>query len=867
MDRFLILTLLCMLNISSIHAQQNRDKVSLRQILETIKAKHHVKLVYDSSLPLDIEYSGKYLHYPDLGQAMDELLNGTGLKWEKSGDYIMLLPAKKYAVSGYVTLNDGETVINATVQDQHSGAGTLTNQHGFYSLTLPEGLHTIRYSYTGYSEQVIECDLNGNISRNISLSPSEALQEIVVTADLNSPLHTTQTGKISLTAKELNREYSLLSSPDVVKTLQNLSGVSPGTEVTSGLYVHGGGNDENLFLLDGTPLYQINHLGGLFSSFNTDVIKNIDFYKSGFPARYGGRLSSVVDVRTKDGDMNNYHGSFSIGLLDGRIYFEGPIVKGRTSFSFGMRRTWLDLITVPIFALRNHGNPNEKINVRYAFHDINAKITHLFSDRSRIDAGIFSGNDVFKGKDNTIEFSIENQDQEQEDTDIEMQWGNITASVNWKYQFSSRLYAVITGIYTRNRSYLHYREEHRSYNENGLLAITHNANRNNATINDGGIRMELDFHPGNTHHVYFGTNYLMHFFRPQDYSSINFSGDIAQTDTVRRVTAHSFRGHELSAYGEDNIAFEDRWRVNIGAYYTLFSIPGKTYHTIDPRVAVRYQCNDDITLKASYSVMSQYMHQLSNSYLNLPVDYWVPSTSGVRPSRSRQFAIGVYTALPFRISLNVEGFYKLGTGLIEYDGGSSLTPSFDNWENHISCGKSKAYGMEIDTHYSNERIGLNASYTLSWNRRFFPDFYHSWYPDKFDNRHKFNINVTYNPVKGIDLYAGWTYHSGNRMTIPQQLVTSPVIPGVESSDIGYEWIYESPNNLNLATYHRLDLGVNFRKSTKRGHERIWNLSIYNAYCRMNPFLVKVQQLPDGSFRGKSTALFPIMPSFSYTLKF
>ena len=224
------------------------------------------------------------------------------------------------------------------------------------------------------------------------LSPGEELGEVVVTADLNSPLSTTQTGKISLTPKDLQKEYALLSSPDVVKILQNLPGVSSGSELISGLYVHGGGNDENLFMLDGTPLYQVNHLGGLFSAFNTDVIKNIDFYKSGFPARYGGRLSSVVDVRTKDGNMQEYHGNFSIGLLDGRIQFEGPIKRNRTSFNIAMRRTWLDVLTIPIFALRNRG-AKDKVNMRYAFHDINARLTPAvgqFYYRCQLEIPIFA---------------------------------------------------------------------------------------------------------------------------------------------------------------------------------------------------------------------------------------------------------------------------------------------------------------------------------------------------------------------------------------------------------------------------------------------------------------------------------------------
>lgn len=865
MNKLLILTLFSCLFSLTLHGQQNSAKTTLRQQIENIKKEHSVKFVYDSSIKLDIPYSGKRSGNGNLKSELNELFRNTGLKWELNGNYVIILPQKKYTLSGYVTEEDGETVINATVRDITTGIGTLTNEHGFYSLTLPEGNHSVSYSFIGNADRVENIALTKNETRNITLSPGEELGEVVVTADLNSPLSTTQTGKVSLTPKDLQKEYALLSSPDVVKILQNLPGVSSGSELISGLYVHGGGNDENLFMLDGTPLYQVNHLGGLFSAFNTDVIKNIDFYKSGFPARYGGRLSSVVDVRTKDGNMTEYHGNLSIGLLDGRVQFEGPIKKNRTSFNIAMRRTWLDILTVPIFALRNRNN-REKVNMRYAFHDINAKVTHIFSDRSRADISIFSGNDEFKSTDDdpeTISTGYVNRDY----TKLDLQWGNFTTAVNWKYQFSPKLYSVFTGIYTRNRSSQHYMEETKITEQDVVSGISHTETNTWATIDDIGARMEFDYRPNQANHIRMGSNFLYHYFRPQSYSSNNFSGDNIEMDTITRSGYHSYRGQELSLYAEDNIAPCEKIRINLGVHYSLFHIPGKTYHSIEPRAAVRYQLNDRMTFKASYTEMSQFMHQLSNSYLNLPVDYWVPSTRTIAPARSRQYAAGMYLRLPHNIHLNLEGYYKTNRNVIEYDGGSSLTPSCEDWETRVRKGKSRAYGMELECGYGNERLSVTASYTLSWNKRNFPDFYNSWYPDKFDSRHKINLNVSYKIAKGIDVYAAWSYHSGNRMTVPQQLVTAPIIPGTDTGSGEPQWIYEQPNNISLPDYHRLDLGANFRKVTKRGHERIWNISIYNAYCRMNPFFAKIEQRPDGSFTAKSTALFPIIPSFSYTLKF
>lgn len=861
-----ILLLILLTLLLSPTAMYADSRPTVRQQMEKVKDRYGVKFVYDSSTKLDVPCVGLPSEGASLKSCLSALFKNTGLKWEQKGNYVILLPRKKYTLSGYVYQDDGETAINATVFDNTGKTGTVTNEHGYFSLTLPEGRHTITYSSFGCGDHVEDIVLTANMNKDVTLSGNEELDEVVVTADLNSPLSTTQTGKISLTAKDLNKEFALLSSPDVVKTLQNLSGVAAGTEITSGLYVHGGGNDENLFMLDGTPLYQVNHLGGLFSAFNTDVIKNIDFYKSGFPARYGGRLSSVVDVRTRDGNMEEYHGSFSIGLLDGRVQFEGPIVKNRTSFNVAMRRTWLDLISIPGFAISNHNASNEHINFRYAFHDINAKITHIFSKRSRADISLYSGDDVFSGRDRTDYIKEYNY---YEYSRMKLQWGNLTAALNWKYQFSPKLYSVFTGIYTYNRSRQNYYEHDLDYDDKKYVTgITHIESRSRATINDAGCRMEFDYRPNQTHHIRTGSNYLLHFFHPQSYSSRSFSGDSTSLDTITQSGRHFFRGQEFSLYAEDNIAPVEKLRINVGLHYTFFNIPGKTYQSLEPRLAARYQFSDRVTAKLSYTEMSQFMHQLSNSYLNLPMDYWVPSTRKIAPSRSRQYAAGVYLMLPRNIRLNVEGFYKSTRNLIEYEGGNNLTPAFDNWDSHVRTGRGKAYGLELEASWGNKRLSVNSAYTLSWNRRNFPDFHSGWYPDKFDNRHKFNINVQYNLKKGIDCYASWCYHSGNRMTVPQQVVIAPVIPGIgEGTGNETMYMYEQPNNVALPAYHRLDLGINFRKVTKKGHERIWNVSIYNATCRQNPFLAKVKYLPDGSYIGKATSIFPIIPSFSYTLKF
>ena len=846
---------------------QTKTVRTVREQMELVQKLHHVNFVYDSSLNLDIIYQGRSILNLNLEASLQELFGTTDIKWELRNKYVLLKKRSKFTISGYVLQKNGEPLINATIRDVESKTGTLSNEYGFFSLTLLEGKHTLRITYIGFGEKVESVDLNRNILLKVYLKEDYSLDEVLVVGDLNSPINTTQTGKVSFNAHDLRTEYALFSSPDVVKTLQSLPGVASGTEMLSGLYVHGGNNDENLFLLDGTPLYQVSHLGGLFSAFNTDIIKNIDFYKSGFPARYGGRLSSVVDVRTNDGDLKEYHGTFSMGLLDGRIQYEGPIIKNRTSFNIAMRRSWLEAFSAPAFYFRNKSNSDDKITGKYAFHDINAKLTHYFSDISKVYISFYTGNDMLKINNKQI-FNdyTEDSDEELYRTNFNLQWGNATTAIHWNYRLSPKLFVNITGIYSRSRSSFNYKKEEQFLNEGEVMRLTSVERYNRSIIDDAGYRLEFNYRPGASQHIRMGSNYLFHAFHPQSRILNEYSGNEMQVDTLRNSSYHFYRGHEFTLFAEDDIALGREWRLNIGMHYTMFKVTDKTYHEVEPRAAIRYLLNEHTALKLSYTEMSQFMHLLSSTYLNFPTDYWVPSTSNIHPMRSRQFAAGLYMRLPYQVNLSVEGFYKTMNHILEYDGKNQLAPSVENWEADVKRGKGRAYGVELALSRHVLKTSMNFSYTLSWSKRKFDDIYRGWYANKFDNRHKINISVRHQLTQQIEAYAAWNYHSGNKITVPSQYIESPALPGINGKKPG-QWVYEEPNNATLPAYHRLDLGVNFRKVTKRGFERIWNISIYNAYCRMNVLYAKVDDLSAGKFTSKATGVFPIIPSFSYTLKF
>lgn len=470
---------------------------------------------------------------------------------------------------------------------------------------------------------------------------------------------------------------------------------------------------------------------------------------------------------------------------------------------------------------------------------------------------MYSGNDLLKAKAQQVFDKGEHYD-----SDFKAKWGNLTTALTWNCQITPKLSGSFTGAYSRNISMYDYVEGSRFFSDGEQTSMTGMERSNHSTIDDMGYRMEFDYRPGTNHHIRFGSNYLHHIYHPQNTASKNQT----DRDTLSAESASSYKGNEVAFYAEDEMRLSSKAKLNTGLHYTLYQTDGKIYHSLEPRLAMSYQCSEKATMKVSYTEMSQFAHQLSNTYLNLPTDSWVPSTREVRPMRSRQVAAGIYTELPRHISLNVEGYYRTTSQLLEYDGGNSLMLPADNWDNLVKTGKGKSYGVELSLAYKDRYNVIEAGYTLSWSLQKFTDFYPDWYSSKFDNRHKLNIAFRHKFDDHIDAYAAWVYRSGDRATVPTQYVNGPSFPGTPDSSEP-ELIYEKPNNITLPAYHRLDLGVNFRRITKRGFERIWNISVYNAYCRMNAFYTRIERLPDGGFRGKGFGIFPIIPSFCYTLKF
>ena len=682
----------------------------------------------------------------------------------------------------------------------------------------------------------------------------DTLTESVITALLDPKRNTTQTGLKRIDNKTINSGFALFGSPDVIKTLQMMPGVSSGTELLSGFYVHGGDGSDNLFLLDGVPIYQSSHLLGLFSAFNTDVISSMDFYKSGFPARYGSKMSSVVDITTNEGDFNEYSGLFSLGLIDGRFHLQGPIWKGKTSFNFGLRSSWSGIVTVPVFAWINKKNYPDKNYGGYTFTDLNAKITHKFSDRNVLSATFYMGRDVFKYMVDEQRHYYNEPNPCNDVVDFRLAWGNMLGSLNWNYEFSDKLSMSNKLYYTGFLSGIGYVSEMIKTDEYEMTGMDYTSD-----LHTIGWRSDFHHSVAPNHKLRYGGAAQLHMYRPQFTSVIEETKGATSFKYYPFADSLKYTTVEAAVYAEDEIEVTDAFSVNAGLRYSINVTNAKAWHSVEPRLAMKYTINNALTAKASYTEMSQQAHLVSSLYLDLPTNMWLPSTPNIRPARSREVAAGIYSHLSPTVHLNVEGWYKHMYNLLEYAGAYSLLPPLSDWELGYKTGQGRSWGAEVDFGFSNGRTEANVYYTLSWTQRKFDDFYRGWYNDRNDNRHKLTLMAKHKFGKRFELYGAWNYHTGNRVTMPSHKTEDGI------------YLYLEPNNVKLPDYHRLDLGFNFVKNTKRGNISIWNLSVYNAYCRINPITALDEYLSHDrvviAVYGLGTGIVPIIPTFNYTLKF
>lgn len=794
--------------------------------------------------------------------------------------YLLFLTAGRLAaqvsvtVSGRITdAGTGETLIGAGAVCGKTGA--VTNNFGFYTLTLPTGEAVLTYTYVGYETETVRLQLQRDTTLDISLRPGATLSEAVVTAQKEAGIQSTKMSAIEVPVHAIKQVPVLFGEADVLKTLQLLPGVQGGAEGFSGLYVRGGGPDENLLLLDGIPVYNAEHLLGLFSIFQPEAVKKVTLYKGSFPARYGGRVSSIIDVRTNDGNLYETHGTFGISAISDKLHIEGPLWKGRTSYSLSGRGMHT-VFVVPLLRPMLEKMTGEKLPANYYFYDVNAKVTHRFGNGDRLYFNLYNGRDTFYYKDK--EDSRSNASLSQVNDKIDLGWGNTVAALRWNHAFTGKLFANTTLAYNAYRMSVgtDIREESH-FNDQTSSFIARFDYRSG--IRDWNAKIDFDYSPNPNHLVRFGGEYLRHTFIPQNLSAMSReteNGEVVVDTTFHFQSADEARilGHEAALYLEDDFTLGQHLTLNPGVHLSLFHTQGKTYGSIQPRLAAKWAFPADWSVKASWSRMAQYVHLLSSSMISLPVDLWVPITKNIRPEISDQYSLGVYYSGLRGWEFSLEGYWKDIRNVLEYKDGVSFMFNTHGWEEKVEMGNGRAMGIEF---YAEKTMGRTTGwlgYTLAKSDRIFPDGSINGgrrFPYRYDRRHKLNLVLNHKLNEKWDFNASWNLASGGTTTIPER-ETAVLMPNGTLHQVEY---VSSRNNFRLPATHHLDIGLNRHKKKKHG-ESIWNFSIYNVYMQKNPnFVIRSSDWEyedtSGSYQStvkmKKITVLPFLPSIGYTYNF
>jgi TonB dependent receptor/CarboxypepD_reg-like domain/TonB-dependent Receptor Plug Domain len=763
----------------------------------------------------------------------------------------------RFTLNGYIKDSlSGETIIGASITVNGQSRGVASNQYGFYSITLEEGNYNIAVSHVSYLTQTLELNLKENRQYNFQVIPKTALsQEVIVYSKRrDANVKNAQMGKIDLSIGQIKNIPALLGEVDILKAIQLLPGVRNAGEGNSGFYVRGGGPDQNLIMLDDAVVYNTGHLFGFFSIFNADAIKNASLIKGGMPAQYGGRLSSVLDVAMKDGNINKFQVDGGIGLIASRLSIQGPVKKNKASFIVSARRTYIDALAKPFIK-----KSSDFYGSGYYFYDLNAKINYRFSQKDRLYLSGYFGRDVFDFKNAKRSFRSN------------IPWGNSTATLRWNHIFNPRLFANTTVVYND------YKFQFNALQNNFALNLS-------SGIRDGNIKADFDYYPLPQHKVKFGGQYTFHKFVPNVLSG-------RQDSVVFKPNNEGIKyANETALYIQDDWELNDKLKLNYGLRFSGFTQIGpykkytrdadlnkidstaykrfqsvKTYGGLEPRITARYAIDDATSVKAAVSRNLQYIHLVSNSGSTLPTDLWVPSTYNVKPQISWQYAAGVFKNFNNNTyETSIELYYKNMRNQIEYREG--YTPSLADPEIEFVFGKGWSYGAEFFINKTKGKFNGWIGYTLSWTWRKFPQLNNGIkYPAKFDRRHDLSAVANYEINKKWRLGAVFVYGTGNATTLPERFY---LVNGALTQE------YSALNQYRLPSYHRFDLSATYTPVPKKARrlQNYWVFSIYNVYSRQNPYFIYFDY--NGTplagtleVEARQVSLFPILPAVTWNFKF
>ena len=815
-----------------------RDQ-TIGSILDSLADDLNFSFAYDKrKIPLRKKVSISAKDIP-LRVALTKIFVDTGVEYAVAGSQISLFrkEIQLYTLSGYVRDRaSAEALIGANVYEQQNFKGVASNDFGFYSLTLPAGPHVIKASFVGYQSLKDTIDLLDDIQLNFELEPGNDLNEVIIVGKTGlvqeeTALWNSKTQAEQLDVANTKNLPTLFGEKDLMKYIQLLPGVSSGGIAGNALHIRGGSADQNLILLDDIPLYNISHLYGLISVFNGNAINSAKLYKSAFPARYGGRLSSILDVRMKDGNKREYHGGLSVGLLSASFFVEGPVQKEKSSFILSARRSWLDAILNPIQTDRVNKGLQSNFD-SYRFYDVNFKSNFTLSDKDRLFLSVYSGDD---------KSTTENQDSVLLNVDFPpqpnisrqiLQWKNNAFALRWNRIINSRLFM--------NTSLIQSNFKYRLQNTNDIefFQADNKINVNSdllaeSFIKEYSLKSDFSFIPSPKQYLRFGMAYSFRQSNPVDFINEVYVNENLneQEDFVDKVESN-----ELALYIEDEIKVDDQIDLNLGFRLSSLLVNETRYTLPQLRARINFSPNLKNTFSFSYSDMAQLIHMITNSGLGLESEMWVPSTDKIKPQKAYQLAFSHIVKIENNWQFKWALYFKELDRIIRFQLGANLFNTVDQWEQSIISGSGQAYGAEFILNKLRGKTQGWLSYSLGRSFRSFPDLNDGIeFSYKFDRRHILNLSLNHElsskPRQEKKLALVWSYASGFLTTIPEQWYTDPegnLIPQ-----------YESINNYKMPDFHRLDISYNSQKTNEKGNSHIWRYGIFNVYGRINPFNAKV----------------------------
>ncbi|WP_160717225.1 TonB-dependent receptor [Chitinophaga solisilvae] len=822
---------------------------------------------------ISISYSSNFLHLNKkiqltgtehtTGAVLNTILQGTGIQAAPVNGKIFLLressQTQYYTISGFVKeVNSHEIIIGASIYDPVTRKGTVSNAYGFYSLQVPDSCNSIVFSHIGYETVIQALPPPDEGQLDIHMTARNQLQTVIVSGENDSV--TLQAGYINMPVGYVSNFPALLGEKDVLKSLQLYPGTGSSLESSSNLLIRGGGADQNLYLLDGVPLYHTGHLFGLFSIFNGDAVKDVSLYKDAFPARYGGRLSSVVDIRTKDGNMKEWHGKGTFSPVSASAELEGPIVRDKSAISLSIRRSLVDVL----YGKRFHDRYG-----KYSLYDVNFKLNQVINSKNRLYLSFYKGQDnMFIPGDNVI---LPLQD------DYKFAWSNITTALKWTRVINPRMFSNTTATYSRF---------YNLFSQNSVVPLSeidsiYVNGKGVSRIRDIAIHNETEYAINSDHRLSFGGGYTYHNFAPTAYRTNVHAGDATQREAPKYYMS------EFTAYAEDELSLlNDRLIIRPGLHFGALAQSSSFYPSLQPRVMVRWNMPHMQYIQASFAQMTQFLHQLTTPVINLPTDLWVPSTENIKPERAFSYSLSYQKQWANNWRFNANLYYKQLQNIVTTNTVLNIFDNSDLWEKKVIAGNGYNYGSELLLEKTQGKFTGIFSYTLSWAWRKFARINSGqMFPYKEDRRHNLSLAVKYRVKPRWNLSASWKFASGAPFTLPAQIFPDfdwgrniyGYLDGRYQPNggnvINYLPYIAKLNNYRLHAVHHLDIGTTIYLGKGNHFRHIITGGVYNVYSRSNPFIVSYDQFTLFTYNDfyplqlYQYSLFKTLPYLSYTFKF